>query len=330
MIEKLYYPLLVLILFVVEELYMLIATQCRIVDIPDRCSSHKHISVRGGGVIFWVAVLLYMLLAPVYKTPVAGYFFAGLTLIATISFIDDIKNIKVLPRLIVQFISVLLLLPAWSDPSGYMLWAVPLILVVAVGIFNAFNFMDGINGMTVAYSFVVLTSLSYINQYLMPEPVIPEALLHSVTFSVLIFGYYNFRNHARCFAGDVGAISIAFIIVYAIGALICATGQFTYLMLLAVYGVDSVLTIVHRLILRHNILESHRMHLYEILTNNLGWKHLSASLLYAGIQAVISTVLFLIPQEWLYGYSIAVLLLLSVGYFLFMRKYFHLYHLDSE
>ena len=113
----------------------------------------------------------------------------------------------------------------------------------------------------------------YINQ---KENFIDNNFLIVTTLSVLVFCFFNFRKKAKCFAGDVGAVCIAFIILFALGRLILQTNDVTYLMLLGLYGVDTVLTIIHRIMLHENLGEAHRKHAYQLMANELKIPHVIA------------------------------------------------------
>ncbi len=319
--NNLYYPLLILLLFVAEEIYFLLARRYHIFDRISERGSNKLVTICGGGIIFYLALLLYMLFLPGQWASQA-LFFVGFTMVSCVSFVDDIKEVRQIYRLFVQMLAVIFIFMQWGIFSSQSWWCIVLLLFFYTGTINAYNFMDGINGMTAAYSVVTLIAISYINQYLLTAPLIPEVMVHTMTFAVLIFAFYNFRTTARCLAGDVGSVSIAFFIVYALGSIIITTGHYYYLALLLVYGIDSVLTIVHRLILRENIALPHRKHLYQILANEMKWKHLSVSTLYMLIQAAVTTGLFVVPCNYRYYYVIACAILLAVAYIIFIRKYF--------
>lgn len=324
MLNNFYIPILVLLLFVAEEIYFLIATKFHIFDRISERGSNKSITLCGGGIIFYIAVILYMLLIPA-QWATLGLFFVGISLVSIISFIDDIKEVRQIYRLIVQFMAVSFLIAQWNMIAPMSWWYIILAMIFSVGTINAYNFMDGVNGMTAGYSLVSLVSLSYINQYILPQPVIPDILLHTMTFAVLVFAFYNFRSTARCLAGDVGSVSIAFFIVFVLGSIIHATGQFYYVALLLVYGIDTVLTIIHRLILHENISLPHRKHLYQILANELRWNHLAVSLLYMSVQVVVSAGLFIVPIGYRYLYVGVCAAILIICYILFMRKYYVLH-----
>jgi UDP-N-acetylmuramyl pentapeptide phosphotransferase/UDP-N-acetylglucosamine-1-phosphate transferase len=315
------YLILLTIFFIIHLLYSKIADKFDIIDKPNLRSSHKDRTVQGGGIIFFIGVLVYFLMNG-FQYP---WFFAGLTLITAISFADDLRSNSVILRLFVHFAATALMFYQWEIFS-YSWYFIAAGLVFCAGILNAYNFMDGINGMTGGYSLVLLLTLLYINncQVLF----IDNELLYIVCLTLLVFSFFNFRTKAKCFAGDTGAMSVAFILVFLLGSLIIKTEDFSYIILLSVYGVDSVLTIIHRLILKENILVAHRLHIYQIMANELDIPHIFVSLIYMLLQTMI-IVGFFIAFEYRYLYIVIIMLLLSTGYILFIKKYFTLFHLSE-
>ena len=311
------YIIFIILLVFAELLYFRIADHFNIIDKPNERSSHTSVTLRGGGILFWVGVLFYFLMSG-WHYP---WFFAGLTLVAAISFADDVKLQSPIVRLVLQFIGLLLMSIQWQlfDFSWII---VVLVIVVSVGVLNAFNFMDGINGITGGYSLAVLASLWYVNNYV--TAFVDNNLIYLVFLALLVFNFFNFRIKAKCFAGDVGAVSIAFILIFILGMLIIKTGDLSYIAFLLVYGVDSVLTIVHRILLKENITEPHRMHLYQLLSNELKVQQLLVSTIYAVLQLLISFgfIMFYSVSLW---YLVIVAVLLTVVYLIIKRKYFHLH-----
>lgn len=312
-----YILIIIFLLFAAELLYFRIADHFNIIDNPNERSSHSSVTLRGGGILFWVGVLFYFLMSG-WHYP---WFFAGLTLVAAISFADDVKLQSPILRLVLQFIGLLLMSIQWQlfDFSWII---VVLVIVVSVGVLNAFNFMDGINGITGGYSLAVLASLWYVNNYV--TAFVDNNLIYLVFLALLVFNFFNFRIKAKCFAGDVGAVSIAFILIFILGMLIIKTGDLSYIAFLLVYGVDSVLTIVHRILLKENITEPHRMHLYQLLSNELKVPQLLVSTIYAVLQLLISFgfIMFYSVSLW---YLVIAAALLTVVYMIIKRKYFHLH-----
>ena len=315
--KEMIYIIFIILLVFAELLYFRIADHFNIIDKPNERSSHSSVTLRGGGILFWVGVLFYFLMSG-WHYP---WFFAGLTLVAAISFADDVKLQSPIVRLVLQFIGLLLMSIQWQlfDFSWII---VVLVIVVSVGVLNAFNFMDGINGITGGYSLAVLASLWYVNNYV--TAFVDNNLIYLVFLALLVFNFFNFRIKAKCFAGDVGAVSIAFILIFILGMLIIKTGDLSNIAFLLVYGVDSVLTIVHRILLKENITEPHRMHLYQLLSNELKVPQLLVSTIYAVLQLLISFgfIMFYSVSLW---YLVIVAVLLTVVYLIIKRKYFHLH-----
>lgn len=276
--------------------YFWVAERFGIVDRPNERSSHRRVTLRGGGVVFVVGVVLYYLLFGF----VYSWFFGGLLAIALVSFLDDIWGSSGVPsevRILVHFGAILMM---FADAGFYSLpwyWVV-VALVVGAGVINAYNFMDGINGITGGYSLVVVASLWVVNRYGSGVGFVDENLLYAMALALLVFNFFNFRRKARCFAGDVGSVSIAFIVVFLVGRLMIVTGNFAWIALLLVYGVDTVLTIVYRLMLRENIFEAHRKHLYQLLANESGMPHVKVSIIYMSVQAAASFIFIFSPTWW--------------------------------
>lgn len=312
-----------LILLVVELGYFRLADKCNIIDKPNERSSHTSVVLRGGGVIFLIGAWVWSLVFGIHYP----WFLVGLTLVAGVSFVDDIRSLPDSIRLIVQFVAAGLAFYQMDILHWDLWWMVILALIVYVGITNVINFMDGINGITAGYSLAVLIPLFLLNER---YDFIDSSLIVVTILSVLVFCLFNFRpkGKAKCFAGDVGSIGIAFIILFVLGKLIFKTGDVTYLLLLVVYGIDACLTIVHRIQLHENLGEAHRKHAYQLMANELKIGHVKVTSLYMILQLVVSLVLiYAIPESfaahWLY--LAGVVGILAVAYVLFMKKYYHLH-----
>lgn len=273
------YIFVLITLFILELLYFKVANQFNIIDRPNERSSHTAITLRGGGIIFYVGALIYFFLSG-FQYP---WFFLGLSLMTLVSFADDIVTLSNRIRLGVHFLSVLLMayeLQVFSLPWYFLV----ITFVVVVGVINAYNFMDGINGITACYSLAVGGLLMMVNNEV---GFVAQDLLAYTMLGVLVFTFFNFRTKAKCFAGDVGSVAIAYILLFALGALIIQTGNLIYFLFLTVYGIDAVWTILRRLYLRENIFEAHRSHLYQFLGNEAGVNKLLISFLYGAIQFLI-------------------------------------------
>lgn len=278
--------LILLGLFIIEIAYFKIADHFNIIDKPNARSSHQTITLRGGGIIFSFAGIIYFILSG-FQYP---YFIIGLFAIATISFLDDILTLNNKVRLSIHLIAVLLMFYQWELFAQPWYWLV-IALVFVIGTINAYNFMDGINGITGSYSLLAIATLYYINEKVVAFT--DSDLLITVGLSLLVFNFFNFRKKAKCFAGDVGSVSIAFIIVFLIGQLILKTQNFAYILLLLVYGLDTATTVFFRKIRKENIFEAHRSHLYQYFANQKKISHLIVSGAYFLCQLLVNVVLIL-------------------------------------
>ena len=323
-----------MVLFVLELLYFRIADKFNIIDKPNERSSHSSIVLRGGGIIFLLGAWIWSAFFG-FQYPL---FLVAVTLAAGISFVDDIHSLPDSVRLVVQFAAMGLLI--WqlfimAGEGAFIMTSEPWMkigfiaaaLVVCVGATNIYNFMDGINGITAGYSAAVLLPLMILNRM---YNFIDSSFLLVALLSIIVFSFFNFRSRgkAKCFAGDVGSVGIAFILLFAIGALIAKTGDITWLVFLLVYGVDGCLTICHRILLHENLGQAHRKHVYQLMANELKISHPVVSLIYALIQLVVSAgFIYLVPDNagahWIY--LLCVFALLSLIYILFKKKYYHLH-----
>lgn len=304
------------LLLIAELIYFKTALHFGIVDKPNLRSSHKKVTILGGGLIFILAVWLWALFFNMHDP----WFLIGISLVALISFVDDIWSVPNYIRLIVQFLSIFLIIFDLGILRLELWWGVLIAWIVSVGIVNAFNFMDGVNGMTGGYSMAVLLPIIVMMRSLGNGLTLPI----TVVISILIFCFFNFRTKAKCFAGDVGAVSIAFVIIFLLGWLIIRTKDFSYIIFLAVYGVDSSMTILHRILLHEKLGKAHRKHMYQLMANELKVPHVIVSAIYMIVQLLISAGLIWLPINH-YVYAAIVLLLLIVVYVAFMKKYYHLH-----
>ena len=325
------YCIIAVLLLVCELAYFKVADYFNIIDKPNERSSHSTIVLRGGGIIFAISILVWMAWQMVNGEwlMVKDYlpFIVGLVLIASVSFVDDIHSLPDSVRLVAQFVAMVLMFWSMGIMHWDLWWFVIIALIVCVGATNVINFMDGINGITAGYAIAVLLPLLLVNRW---AGFIEESYLVVALIGVLVFCIFNFRpkGKAKCFAGDVGSIGIAFIMLFAIGKLIVQTGDFTYLIFLLVYGVDGTMTICHRIMLHENLGEAHRKHAFQLMSNELKIGHVTVTMIYSVLQLVISFgFIYLIPDtvgaHW--AYLLGAALVLAIAYILFMKKYYHLH-----
>ena len=308
-----YYFIVFLLLLGAQLLYFLIADRYSIIDKPNERSSHTKSTIRGGGVVFVLAVFLAWVLGAA-TWPLA----LGILLVGIVSMVDDIRPLHQLPRISVHLLATGLLIYDISQGTSLGLW-IPVLFFLLIGWTNLFNFMDGINGITVLYALVTLLTF-----YQLPSLASDKELIVLLGLSCLIFAWFNVRKKAKTFAGDVGSISMAMVLGYLMIKLIFITQNPFNLFFFSLYGVDACMTIFIRLTKKENIFKPHRTHLYQYLVNEKGYSHLSISFSYAALQLLINII-------WLYGIGLEEIQwlpgLIFVGilipFYFFLRKYAH-------
>ncbi|HBH06247.1 MAG TPA: UDP-GlcNAc--UDP-phosphate GlcNAc-1-phosphate transferase [Flavobacteriales bacterium] len=294
------------------------AERTKIIDIPNRRSSHDIPTIKGGGIVFYFALILFFIFSQ-FDYP---WFFAGITVVTLLSMIDDIRHVPFYYRMAAHFVAVTFLMHELSLFVGNEVWYIALVMIISSGIVNAYNFMDGINGMTGLYSLVALITFWWYNK--MVDTFVDGRLILFIIVGVLVFLFYNLRTKARTFAGDVGAVSIAFIIIFFLMQLINLKQNVIFILFLSVYGVDTVLTIFIRIFNKENIFQAHRSHLYQILVHNGGMSHIRVSAYYAIAQGVINVLVISVADQRTsiqIAYALMILLVLAVNYTVLRIRY---------
>ena len=319
------YVIITAAFFILMLVYFKIANKYNIIDKPNHRSAHTEITLRGGGIIFPIAYLFFIGYQAFFNNyqfslnnslePNFWIFGAGLLTICFISFVDDLMDLSTKIRLIFHFIAVTLLLYFINAFHLLPIWAIPICYILIIGILNAYNFMDGINGISGIYSLVLLGSLWYVNHAIITF-VEPDFIIYPLIAS-LVFLFFNFRTKAKCFLGDIGSMGIAFWIIALLALLMFKTGQIKWILFLIVYGVETILTIMERLRLKENIFDAHRRHLYQLFANEKKISHLYVSLGYAIIQLLVNAIV--IFANWSDLLNFAVILLPTVIFYLLVK-----------
>ncbi len=308
------------IIFILQLLLLLayfrIANYFKIIDIPVGRSSHYKATIRGGGIIFPIAVLLWFLMLERDQYLIT----CALLLVSAVSFYDDVKTLPSGIRIITQFLAVSLLF--WQLSIFEVRWyEILLLYFFTIGWINAFNFMDCINGISAIYGLVSLGSFAWLNHSV---DFASQQLIVILIISVLIFSFFNARNNAKTFAGDVGSVSLAFLLAWFMLSLILKTGHFEYILFFAVYGIDAIVTILFRLSRKENIFSAHRTHLYQYLSNECKYPHMFVTCIYGMIQLIVNIITIkLISLEQMSNTIFFLFLLILCLTYLFFRHVVH-------
>jgi len=280
------------------------------------------VTVRGGGILIPVAVLLWWMAYDFQNT----WMILGMMWIAAISMLDDMFDISRLLRFGIQFLALSFAfwdLNLFSQIDWYLL---PVFYFFGLGVINAINFMDGINGITGLYSLVFFGSLLAVNEYL---PIFPEQLLSYQILALLVFFIFNLRKRALMFAGDIGSISLAYLMIYLLTKWYLVDHNPIIVLFLLVYGIDVFFTILRRLIKGEKVTEPHRTHLYQYLVNQVKIDHVIIALVYAILQLLINFGLFIYYGEYPnLTIAWAIMIALSLIYLALKKRIREKYHLN--
>ncbi|MCG1036550.1 MraY family glycosyltransferase [Polaribacter sargassicola] len=279
------YFFILVIIAILSFVYLKLAIKFKIIDKPNKRSSHTKITVRGGGIIFPIAILLFSLLND-FSYP---YFTIGVVLISIVSFLDDIYTLSSKVRFPFQLLAVLLILVELALPFSPIYLYVFYILF-GVGVVNMFNFMDGINGITGLYTISVLLGFYFINE--IEALVAPDLIIYSL-ISLIVFGFYNFRKKALFFAGDIGSITLGVLVFFLLILFTYKLSSPLIFALVIVYGGDALITLLYRKIFtKESVLDAHRHHIYQKLVDVKKISHLNVSIIYALLQMVVNIIVY--------------------------------------
>lgn len=304
-----------ILLAISSLIYYKVADRFNIIDKPNQRSSHTQPTIRGGGILFFFALMTFFIFNG-YPYP---YFFVGLFLLAIVSFLDDLYTLSSNIRFPIQLIAMLFLLYQVEFPF-LPVWFFITVLFIGLASLNIFNFMDGVNGITGLYALSSILGLFMINQQ---EQIFNNDLFIYMTFAIIIFGFYNFRKKALMFAGDIGSITIGFFIIFIVAKMLVVLNASLLVLAFGVYGIDSGGTMIYRkFFTNEKWTEPHRHHIYQKLVDRKGWSHLKVSLYYAIIQLLFGLLLFYtyhLPEKTQWLLAIPITLIVFLIYVLLFR-----------
>jgi len=275
------------------------APRMGLVDVPNERSSHVRPTPRGGGLSFVVvasALTAWALLRSGRSLPTEYCAFViGALVVAGVSLADDFRRLPFYVRLGAQGVGSLILLvgTGWIREmellGGYILhlewWGLPLTLIWLVGLTNAYNFMDGIDGLASGQGVIAAGTVAWLAALRGADAVTWAMLI--LASSVFGFLLHNWPP-AKVFMGDVGSSFLGF--SFAGWAVITSEGQsagvpfLAWPVVLAPFIFDTALTLIFRTIRKKRWHEAHRDHFYQRLVRS-GWSHLKVTCLYLGIAA---------------------------------------------
>jgi UDP-N-acetylmuramyl pentapeptide phosphotransferase/UDP-N-acetylglucosamine-1-phosphate transferase len=265
----------------------------RALDIPNQRSSHTRPTPRGGGLVIVGGFLLGLcvwLLTGGSLSPRALGWLAGALLVAGVSFIDDLRPLPAVPRLLTHALAAALLTGVGvQERETPMLLALPLAFVWIALVTNVYNFMDGIDGLAATQAVIAGAALA-IGGLLVKNPFLATSgsLLAAASIGFLV---YNLPP-ARLFMGDVGStfLGFSFAGLSLLGNIGVGGGRLPVefgAVILAPFLFDSLVTLARRMVRGERWYTAHRSHYYQRLTQR-GLSHRQVTGLYAGLAVAVA------------------------------------------
>lgn len=302
-LEAVLWPGAALLVFVVSavivDLVIVMATRYRLVDLPNQRSAHALPTARGGGIAI-VITMAFAALAVAFRWPnlAIGIVLGALApslVIGFVGVIDDVQPLRAMLRLFIQ-IGVAVIVTGVLGPIrsvgipgvgsldlGWAAWPVTLLWIV--GLTNAFNFMDGIDGMAALGGVVVGLAIAAIGYAVwVPMPMLLGAFIAASAGGFLVFNW----QPARVFMGDVGSAFLGTLLA-AMPLLFPASTRSVVLLPIAMalwpYIYDPLVSVIRRAWNGHNPLEPHREFLFHRLVRS-GVSHARVTALYGLLSAI--------------------------------------------
>jgi len=272
-------------------------------DLPNDRSSHSKPTPRGGGIAVIVAITIVWGVGFITSDETLGHdlpILLAALLLATLGFIDDLRDLPALPRLLAQVCAVGIGIWAISAEGGLFSSMLPVPIDLAMTGFiwlwfvNIFNFMDGIDGLTGVEMVSIGIGLSGLSAIGIASA---EVLPHAVAITAVALGFLVWNwDPAKIFMGDVGSVPIGFLIAWMLITAANGSGaniETTIIVLLlpAYYLADASITLGCRLVRRENVFKGHRQHFYQKAVIR-GLSHKTVCLV------VLLTNMFLVAMTW--------------------------------
>jgi UDP-GlcNAc:undecaprenyl-phosphate GlcNAc-1-phosphate transferase len=265
-----------------------------VMDVPNARSSHAAPVPRGGGIGVYAALSLACAVAAVVGSDVSWLPLVVGLAVAAVGLADDLRGLSGPVRLVLQLLagSCVAVWATGSIEAGSGRWlALVAIVVLVAGYVNAFNFMDGIDGISALSGAVAGLWFAHVGGRV-DEPGLTTVGL-ALAGALLGFLPWN-APRAQVFLGDVGSYGVGLVIA-ALCAWAWVAGAALMLAVapLVVYGADTAWVLVKRARGRRSLMEAHREHAYQRLVDELGWSHLTASVVAALASALVCAAVWL-------------------------------------
>src|SRR3989338_9349960 len=265
-----------------------------LIDNPNERSSHSIVTPIGGGVGIWLSFLVvgFLLIDPNYRLLI---FVVGC--IGLLGLINDRFEIPSKVRLLLQLILSAVIVAAYANISFFahptsflinLLFFLFFIIFIS-GTANFYNFMDGINGIAGLTGLVGFGLMAYFSYFVLNAH---DIFLMSAVLAAGCLGFLPFNfPRARVFMGDVGSIFLGFVFASFVVKMSANINIFfCIIMFLCTFYSDATVTIFYRWRRGENLMQAHRSHLYQYMSNELGLPHWKVSMLYATVQLIVGEI----------------------------------------
>ncbi len=304
----------------------------KLFDIPNERSSHTQPTPRGGGFVIVAVCLVFYIIYTLFFTHTFSWgYFVGAILIAVVSWLDDLYTISFVWRFLVHAVSAFLVIQTlgeFQEVSGFSfyfengrIFHLILLFFWIVWLTNAYNFMDGIDG--IAGMQMVTAGIGWLITGKILNLPTAEFFGGVLAFSGLGFLIHNWQP-AKIFMGDVGSAFLGY--SFASLPILALTddsenfGKFLFagIVLVWLFFFDTIFTFLHRVYKRERVWQAHRSHIYQQLVIK-GFSHQTVTILYGTI-SVLNVILLvgLILEENFSIYLYSFILLESIGLTIFL------------
>lgn len=281
------------------HLFKRIAYRFQIMDIPNIRSSHSLPTPRGGGVAVFFSfyiVLFFTLLffeKGIFDLKWVWALVLGGMVVSLSGFMDDVKKLSPLLRLLAQFVAGLVLvlsglyfksieIPFWKE-IALGNWGIFLALIWVVWIINLYNFMDGIDGLAAGVGMIAAIFFSLVAGKTGNDLISLSGVILAGCSAGFLF--HNFPP-AKIFLGDIGSSLIGFLFA---GFSLIGNNHlkeplpiWVPILLLGSFIFDTGVTLLKRILKREKWFMAHRSHYYQRLTD-LHLNHRQVSLIEYGL-----------------------------------------------
>lgn len=304
MMEVFIFSIVLLLSYFGVEKFRRWSLKKRIVDVPNERSSHVAPTPRGGGLVFVVISLAFYAASGLFENNNFRWsYLCGAVLVAAVSWLDDLFSVKTIPRFLVHGVAAFLIVYAdgyWREIDSpffhgtFEFGAAGAILTFCwiVGLTNAYNFMDGIDGIAATQAFTAGVGWLIVGNFFGSA----HAALYGgvLAFACLGFLIHN-RQPAKIFMGDVGSAFLGY--TFAVLPILAKTEKASNaaqdsvfpligILLVWFFVFDAFYTFIRRLLKKNKVWRAHREHLYQRMVAK-GFSHTAVTAVYGLFSLVL-------------------------------------------